>query len=104
MSNSSAVQEARKKMQLARLEKKGDDDYVAFYANQPLQQERARKNAEWRKAQRDLANAAEDLAVAEITGEGLQGAKEKHAIAALVVERLNPGSRSAGVGATLSGA
>lgn len=104
MSNSSAVQEARKAMQLARLEKKGDDDYTEYYANQPLEKERARKNAEWRKAQRDLATAAEDLAVAEITGEGLQGAKEKHAIAALVVERLKPESRSVGVGSTLTGA
>jgi len=104
MSNSSAVQEARKKMQLARLEKKGDDDYTEFYVNQPLQKERARKNAEWRKARRDLANAAEALEVAEITGEGLQAAKEQHAIAALVVERLNPGARGAGMGSTLSGA
>ncbi len=91
MSNSPAVQAAKKEMQLARLEAKGKKNYPKFYANQPLQLVRAAKNAEWRSAKRTLQAAKEALEVAEITGEGLSEAQEAFAIAALVAERAKPG-------------
>ena len=104
MSNSPAVQAARKKMQLARLERKGDEDYPTYYANQPFQVERARENKEYQAAQQASKNAAEALAVAKITGEGLEAAKETAAIAALVAERTKPASRGANASAGLTGA
>ena len=104
MSNSPAVQAARKEMQLARLKKKDSKDYPKFYANQPFQVERARQNAEWRAA-RDTAEAAnEALEVASITGKGLEAAKEAAAVANLVAARLKPASRSSGSSVSLSGA
>jgi len=46
MSTPNSVQEAKKQMQLARLEQKGKKGYTKFYAELPQQVERARKNAE----------------------------------------------------------
>ncbi len=102
MSNSPAVQKARKDMQLARLKKKGSKDYPAFYAAQPLQVELARKNNEYRAAQQALRNANEAFEIARITGEGLDAARETQAIASLVAERSKPTSGAAA--ANLSGA
>ena len=104
MSNSPEVQAARKKMQLARLEKKGDADYPEFYANQPMQKVRAQKNADSHAARDALKAANLALEIAEITGEGLQAAQEAQAIAALVAERSHPGKRGADARSSLSGA
>jgi len=104
MSNSSAVQAARKKMQLSRLEQKGTAGYVSYYASQPLQVEKARKNADWKAALKSLRDANEAFAVAEITGEGLEAARETQAIAALVAERSKPARAGGPASATLSGA
>ena len=41
---------ARKKAQLARLDKKGDDDYPIIYAQQPEQRRQAAENAAIRQA------------------------------------------------------
>ncbi len=98
MSTSTAVQEARKKMQLKRLEAKGKKDYPAFYAAQPQQVERARTNAEWRDARQAAVVAAEALEIATITGEGLEAAKETYAIASLVAERAQPGRHTTSAG------
>lgn len=68
MKLSKAVRAARKKAQLARLERKGDTDYPSFYANQPFQQAKAKRNAEIVQARNDLKAAEEALAVARIAG------------------------------------
>lgn len=90
MSTSPAVQEARKTMQIARLEQKGKKTYAKFYAAQPFQVEAAKKNAAHRATLKAFELANEALEIAEITGEGLNAAKEAQAIAALVVERSTP--------------
>ncbi len=88
---SAKVREARKTMQINRLAKKGDADYGTYYANQPLQKVRAARNEERKVARHALRDATENVAVAEITGVGLQAAQEAQAIAALVVHKLeNP--------------
>jgi len=92
MSNSPAVQKARKKMHLARLEAKKGKNYAAYYAEQPEQVERAKKNAEFLKARQRLVEANEALEIATITGENLEEAKKAQAVAALVVERTKPAS------------
>ena len=104
MSNSPAVQAARKKMQHARLEAKGKEGYPAFYAAQPYQVERAKLNKEYQDSLNNLKAANEALEIATITGEGLQTAKEAQAIAALVAERSKPPRRGATASAGLSGA
>jgi ERCC4-related helicase len=99
MQASAKVRAARKEMQIARLKAKTEDpeNYSEYYANQPLQKVRAAKAEEIKAARRALRDAQEDLAVAEITGEGLRAAQESHAVAALVVHKLsvpgaNPGA------------
>lgn len=104
MSNSPAVQAARKEMQLARLEKKGDEDYPTYYANQPEQVERARSNREWQEARDNAKAANEALEVATITGKGLEAAKEAAAVANLVESRLKPATRGSDAAVSLSGA
>jgi S-methylmethionine-dependent homocysteine/selenocysteine methylase len=104
MSNSPAVQAARKKMQLARLEAKKKEGYPAFYAAQPYQVERAKLNKEYQVARNNLSAANEALEIALITGEGLNAAKEAQAIAALVAERSKPPRRGATSSAGLTGA
>lgn len=106
MSNSPAVQEARKKMQLARLAAKTDnlDTYPDFYANQPQQKVRAKQNADWREARMALKAANEALEIAEITGEGYDAAFEAQAIAALVAERTQPARGKSGASASNAGA
>jgi len=102
MSAPKTVQEARKAMQTARLKEKGKKNYPEFYAKQPLQVVKAAKNEEARAARQALKDADEALAVAEITGEGLEEAKHDRAVAALIAERSVPsGSTSS---ASLSGA
>ncbi len=110
MAVSEAVQAARKDKQNERIAmKKGMKTakdvaaYVKWYANQPMQLERARKNAVLRANRGVLAEANEALAVAEIDGVGLEEAKQAQAVAALVVERSQPGPRTAR-SAGLSGA
>lgn len=100
----SAVHEAKKRMQLARLERKLEDDYVSWYKEQPQQVERARLQAQHKAAIQTLKDANEALQVAEITGENLEAAREAQAIAALVVERSQPPRRSASQYTKLSGA
>lgn len=99
MITSEKVRAARKEMQMKRLEAKAagspaDDpesrgSYGEYYENQPLQLVKAAKNDEIRIARNALVQANEDLAVAEVTGEGLVAAQEAQAIAALVVEKLS---------------
>lgn len=104
MSNSPAVQAARKDMQLARLEAKGKKNYPAFYAAQPQQKVRAKKNAEWLAARNALKAANEALEIAEITGVGLEAAIEAQAVAALVAERTKPGKSGSSASASNAGA
>lgn len=88
MGISAKLQAARKQAQKARLKKKGDDDYPEFYAKQPLQQVKAAENEEIRKARQDVGNAAEDLKLAEVTGEGLKDAQEALPVARMVLYNL----------------
>lgn len=90
MSNTPAIQKARKKMHLARLEAKKGKNYTAYYAGQPEQVERAKQNEKFLEARRNLVKANEALEIATITGEGLEDAKKEQAVAALVVERTKP--------------
>ncbi len=103
MSNSPEVQAARKRMQLARLEQKGKKKYPEFYANQPFQKERAKRNETFRVNKETLREANLALEIAEITGENLEEAKHNQAVAALVVERSHPGRRADEAGAGLTG-
>lgn len=100
------VQEAKKESQLARLKAKKDapKKYPEFYASQPLQLVRAEENAQFRAKRETLRSANEALAIAEITGEGLEQAQNDQAVAALVVERARPPRRGAAATAGLSGA
>lgn len=103
MTVSAAVQAARKQKQTERLERKDsivDEasalEYAAFYANQPMQIERAKMNVAHRAAVDASKEAADALAVAEITGVGLEDAKQASAVANLVAERSKPAPRGAG--------
>ncbi len=109
MNTSAGVQEAKKAKQLERLEAKksaGEDPegYAKYYASQPLQIERAKKHEAHQEALQSLRNANEALAIAEITGENLETARQEQAIATLVAERAQPPERGAGNAASLSGA
>ena len=104
MSNSPAVQAARKKMQLKRLEAKKGKNYAQYYASQPAQVERAKKNKIYSNAQQTLRDANEALEIATITGVDLEAAKEAQAIAALVAERSKPARAKSGASATNVGA
>ena len=92
-------------MQLKRLEEKEKnlDGYPAFFANQPLQLVRAEKEKELKDAQANLRAAADDLQVAEVTGEGLAAAREAHAIAHQVVAILSAPEPSGGANLTAKG-
>lgn len=103
MTVSVAVQAARKQKQTERLERKAgitDEasalDYANFYANQPMQIERAKLNEAHRAAVEAAKEAADVLAVAEITGVNLEDAKQASAVANLVAERAKPAPRGAG--------
>lgn len=102
MSVSPAVQAAKKKMQLARLDVKENDleNYPEYYANQPAQVEKARLNKILKDAEQVLRDANEALEVAVITGEGLETAREAQAIAAKVVEMSQPPRPSTSIGLT----
>jgi len=104
MSVSPAVQAAKKKMQLARLDRKENDleNYPEFYANQPAQLERARVSQIFKDAKATLRVANEALEISIITGEGLEAAREGQAIAAKVVEMAQPSRRGASASAGLS--
>lgn len=103
MAMSKKVQAARKQAQKARLKKKGDEDYPEYYASQPLQKVKAAANEAIRKANQDVANAEEDLQLAEITGEGLKEAQEGLVVARIYVEKLQREKRQR-PGAVLSAA
>lgn len=103
MAVSAAVQAARKQKQIERLERKANItteadalDYAKYYANQPMQVERAKLNVAHQAAVKDMDAAADVLAVAEISGNNLEDAKSNFAIAALVAERAKPAPRGAG--------
>lgn len=88
------VQAARKEAQEKRLARKGKKDYPEFYANQPLQKVKAAANEEIRRAKQSAKDAAEDLEVAEITGEGLEAAQEAAMAAYMLVAKLEAGKRT----------
>lgn len=97
------VQEARKAQQTERLERKAGiktpkdaKKYAEWYAAQPQEVERAKLHAAHQVHVDDLANTAEAMAVAEITGDGYEEAKHAHAVAELVVARSVVPKRSAG--------
>lgn len=105
------VQEAKKQVQLARLKKKANlktpadtKAYLEYYANQPFQKERAVANEKYQAAVKASNKANEVLAIAQITGVGLEEAKHDAAVAALVAQRTRPESRGANIAASLSGA
>ena len=98
------VQAARKEAQEKRLARKGKKDYPEFYANQPLQKVKAAANEEIRRAKQSAKDAAEDLEVAEITGEGLEAAQEAAMAAYMLVAKLEAGKRTRpGVSLTVRG-
>ena len=84
---SQAVRNARKAAQLKRLEKKGDEDYPQFYANQPQQLVKAQANEQIRLDKLAVKETVEALQIAEITGEGLLAAQEKATVAQLVLKK-----------------
>jgi len=92
------VAEARKAMQKARLKKKGDKDYPAFYAGLPVQKVKAEANEKHAAARKASRDANEVLAIAEITGEGLEDAKHNAAVAALVAEKATPARAATAAG------
>ncbi len=101
MAVSAAVQAARKSKQLERLEKKvamktakDAPVYAKWYADQPMQKVRAAKNEKLRANRETLKVATNALEVAEIDGVGLEEAQHAQAVAALVVERSQPGPRT----------
>ncbi len=108
MTASVAVQEAKKMKQSERLDKKADiktakdsKAYAEWYANQPMQKVRAAANAKYQAARKSLREANDTLAVAEITGEGLEQANHDQQVAQLVAERSKPaprGKSTAGLG------
>jgi len=103
MSNSPAVQAARKEMQVKRLEAKKGKNYAQYYASQPAQVEKAKKNKIWAEAREALRAADEALEIATITGVGLEAATETQAIAALVVQRSKPAKGKSGASASNAG-
>lgn len=104
MSNSPAVQAARKEMQLKRLEAKKGKNYPAYYASQPAQVEKAKANKAYAESRSNLRDANEALEIATITGVGLVAATEAQAIAALVAERSKPVRGKSGASASNAGA
>ena len=97
MSRSERVQGAMKKAQRARHEAKGKKGYVdkvgkdgivsqlGYLNSQQPQKTMAVKHAAVVKARAEYALAIENLAVAEIDGEGLEAAKENVAVTELVL-------------------
>lgn len=88
MAISAKVQAARKQKQKERLKRKGKPDYPEYYANQPLQKIKAEENEKIRKAKQDVRDAAEDLQLAQHTGEGLKAAQEAVQVTRLIVHQL----------------
>lgn len=107
MQASEKVRSARKAQQQKRLDMKAKvssgeitpESYSAYYAQQPLQRVKAAQNEEKRAARQAYKDARENLAVAEITGEGLEAAQEALAQASRVLSQFEPRS---GFGAQLS--
>lgn len=66
----------RKQAQLERLERKGDDDYAEFYANQPTQIVRADLNAKITEARQAKRKARKDLDMARASGVGFERAEK----------------------------
>jgi len=89
MIGSPKVRAARKTAQKARLAaKKKGKGYAEFFANQPQQLVKAQVNVTIHTAQTDLKDAVENLALAEISGEGLLNAQELAHIARLYLDKL----------------
>ena len=89
MIGSAKVRAARKAAQKARLAaKKKGKGYAEFFANQPQQLVKAQVNATIHAAEADLKDAVENLALAEISGEGLLNAQELAHIARLYLDKL----------------
>lgn len=131
MSVTAKVQAAKKAAQLSRLEAKekgskvdkdGNSKYagssvedkdgnvtitdLGYYANQPKQKVRAAENQKVADANLALTDALENLEVAEITGEGIDGATEAASLASMVVQNLELAksvARSGGVSLTNAG-
>ncbi len=93
MKGSAKVRAVRKKAQLARLKRKEDADYPAYYAKMPQQKVKAAAAAEIRESRQALTAAIEALAIAEITGKGLLQAQEQATVARLVLEKLEAAQR-----------
>jgi hypothetical protein len=89
MIGSEKVRAARKKQQLARLKAKGKKDaaetYPAYYAAMPAQKVKAAAAEQIRLDRQDVKDTAEALQIAEITGDGLLAAQEKHEVAKRVL-------------------
>jgi len=100
MSRSERVQAAMKKSQLARHEAKGKKGYVdkvgkdgvvtqlGYLNNQQPQKTIAAKEVAIKKSRVDYNAALEDLAVAEIDGEGLAAAQENVYVTKAVWQNL----------------
>lgn len=99
MPRSERVQAAQKKAQLARIEAKGKTksyidkvgkdgvvSQLGYLNSQQPQKTMAAKGAAVTKARAEYELAIENLAVAEIDGEGLEAAKENVAVAELVLQ------------------
>ncbi len=89
MIGSKKIRAARKKAHLARLAaKKKGKGYAEFFANQPQQLAKAQVNEKIHAARDELKDAAETLAMAEITGDGLLAAQESAHVARLYLDKL----------------
>ncbi len=117
------VQAAKKAAQLSRLDAKakgskldkdGNSKYAGssvedkdgnvtitdagYYANQPKQKVRAAENKKIADANTALADALENLEIAEISGKGLAAATEAAGLASMVVQNLELVKSVAGAG------
>ncbi len=89
MIGSSKVRAARKKQQLERLKRKKSkgNEYAEYYANMPMQLVKAKANEQIRTDHQEVKDTLEALLIAQIDGEGLLMAEEKHTVAKLVLEK-----------------
>ena len=89
MIGSPKVRAARKKAQNDRLKAKAKKDaatsYPAYYAAMPAQKVKAAAAEQIRMDRQEVKDSAETLQIAEITGDGLLAAQEKHEVAKRVL-------------------
>lgn len=96
MIGSEKVRAARKKQQLNRVKRKDKakgNEYAEFYAALPAQLVKAKANEQIRLDRQDVKDTLETLLIAEIDGEGLLSAQEKHTVAKLVLEKHEAAQR-----------